>query len=129
MKLLVAEEGSELALSLWQAADVIVASRLAYPEVRAALAAAFRARRMGLNDLQRAETLWDGCWAATRIVELTDKVSRHAGLLAGEHSLRGADAVHLASAVAVQSDDLVFVAWDGRLRDGAERVGFALAPA
>ena len=40
VKLLVEEAGSELAAELWDGSDATVASRLAYPEVRAALAPA-----------------------------------------------------------------------------------------
>ena len=45
VKLVVEEEGSDLAAALWDGCDVAVSSRLAYPEVRAALAAAGRADR------------------------------------------------------------------------------------
>ncbi len=39
VKLVVDEDGSDLAALLWDGCDAAVASRLAYPEVRAALAA------------------------------------------------------------------------------------------
>lgn len=39
LKLVVEEDGSELAAALWDGCDAAVSSRLAYPEVRAALAA------------------------------------------------------------------------------------------
>lgn len=42
MKLVVDEAGSGLAAESWGACDAAPAIRLAYPEVRAALAAAFR---------------------------------------------------------------------------------------
>jgi hypothetical protein len=48
--------------------------------------------------------------------------------LAGEHTLRGADAVHLAGALAVGTDELLFAVWDQRLRSGAEATGIRLAP-
>jgi predicted nucleic acid-binding protein len=44
VKLVVQEEGSDLAADLWDSCDAALASRLAYPEVRAALAAAGRKR-------------------------------------------------------------------------------------
>lgn len=43
LKLLIEQDGSDLAAALWDGCDVAVSSRLAYPEVRAALAAAGRA--------------------------------------------------------------------------------------
>ena len=68
-------------------------------------------------------------WAATRPVELTEPVTAHAGRLAGEHALRGADAVHLASLFAVGGAETVFAVWDQRLRAGARTAGVRLAPA
>jgi predicted nucleic acid-binding protein len=88
-------------VQLWDGCDAAVASRLAYPEVRAALAAAARHHDLADRDLDAAEQAWDQYWAAVRPVELTAAVEQHAGRLAAEHSLRGADAVHLASALAV----------------------------
>jgi uncharacterized protein len=128
VKLLVEEDGTDIAAALWDGADAAVSSRLAYPEVRAALAAAGRDRRLDAGSLRHAETAWEEFWAATRAVELTPAVTAHAGHLAGEHALRGADAVHLASAIAVGIGDTVFAVWDQRRRAGAETVGVRIAP-
>ena len=100
VKLVVQEEGSDLAADLWDSCDAALASRLAYPEVRAALAAAGRNHDLSNDDLDTAEHAWEQYWAAMRPVELTAAVERHAGQLARSHALRGADAVHLASALA-----------------------------
>ena len=56
-------------------------------------------------------------------------VERHAGHLARTHALRGADAVHLASALAVGDPDLIVAVWDRRLHAGAQAAGCRLAPA
>lgn len=128
IKLLVEEDGSDLAATLWDGCDAAVSSPLAYPEVRAALAAAGRAQRLDAADRRLAETAWQDYWAATRTVELTDAVTAHAGDLAGEHSLRGADAVHLASLLAVGAAETLFAVWDQRLRAGAQTAGVQLAP-
>ncbi|MDP9117996.1 MAG: type II toxin-antitoxin system VapC family toxin, partial [Actinomycetota bacterium] len=92
VKLIVEEDGSDLAAALWDGCDAALSSRLAYPEVRAALAAASRCRRLRDADLAQAEAAWEGFWAATRAVELTPTVTLDAGRLASEHALRGADA-------------------------------------
>ncbi len=128
VKLVVEEEGSDLAAALWDGCDAAVSSRLAYSEVRAALAAATRAHRLDAADRGRAEAAWDDYWAATRPVELTEAVTAHAGDLASEHSMRGADAVHLASLLAVGAAGTVFAVWDDRLRAGAHTAGVQLAP-
>lgn len=128
VKLLVEEDGSDIAAALWDGCDAAVSSRLSYCEVRAALAPAGRDHRLEL-DAQQAEVAWEEYWAAVRPVEFTEAVAIHAGQLAGQHALRGADAVHLASALAVSADELLFAAWDQRLRSGVERAGIARAPA
>jgi uncharacterized protein len=129
VKLLAEEAGSDLAAELWDACDAAVASRLAYPEVRAALAAAARNHDLSDHDLDTAERAWDSYWAATRPVELTPAVEQHAGQLVGVHALRAADAVHLASALAIGDPELVVTAWDRRLHTAAQRAGLRVAPA
>jgi len=129
VKLVVDEDGSELAAALWDGADAAVSSRLAYPEVRAALSAAGRAGRVNQPELKRAESAWERFWAGTRRVELTETITRDAGDLAGRHALGAADAVHLASLLALGAPDTIFAVWDRRLRAGAEAAGLRLAPA
>ncbi len=129
VKLLAEEPGSDLAAALWDGCDAAVASRLAYPEVRAALAASARNHDITEAELGIAEHDWDGYWAATRPVELTEAVARRAGQLARAHALRGADAVHLASALAIGDPELIIAVWDRRLHAGAQAAGCRVAPA
>lgn len=128
VKLVVEEFGSDLVADMWDACDAPVTSRLAYPEVRAALAAAGRNHDLTAEDLEQAESAWEEYWASVRPVELTEAVSAHAGQLARQHALRGADAVHLASALAVKDADLIMAVWDQRLHDGARAVRLRVAP-
>ena len=129
VKLVVEEPGSDLAAEVWDGADAVLSSRLAYPEVRAALAAAGRNHDLDEVGLEAAEQAWEQFWAATRPVDLTVAVEQRAGRLAGTHGLRGADAVHLASALAIGDAELVVAVWDRRLHGGALAVGLAVAPA
>ncbi len=64
-----------------------------------------------------------------RPVQLTAAAEQQAGQLAGTHALRGADAVHLASALALADPDLIVAVWDRRLHAGATRAQFQVAPA
>lgn len=128
VKLLVEEAGSDLAAELWDGCDAALSSRLAYPEVRAALAATSRNRDLREADVAVAERSWEEYWATTRPVELTSAVERHAGNLARRHSLRGADAVHLASALAIGDAELVVAVWDHRLHAGARAAQLRVAP-
>jgi predicted nucleic acid-binding protein len=129
VKLVVEEDGSGLAASLWDGCDAAVSSRLAYVEVCAALAAAHRQRRLADTGLARAAEAWEEYWAAIRPVELTPAVERSAGRLSRSHALRGADAVHLASALAVGPADTIVAVWDRRLSSGARAAGLPVAPA
>ena len=129
VKLVIDEAGTELAVELWDGCDAALASRLAYPEVRAALAALARNRDLDADQLAAADDAWERYWAAVRPVELTSAVERHAGDLASQCGLRGADAVHLASALAIGDPDLVVAAWDRRLHAGARAAGTVVAPA
>lgn len=129
VKLLVEEIGSGLAAELWDGCDAAVASRLAYPEVCAALAAAGRNSTLTGEEADSARRSWGEFWAATRPIELTAPVQRHAGELAHAHALRGADAVHLASALAMSDPSLVMAVWDRRLHAGARAAGLRVAPA
>jgi uncharacterized protein len=86
----------------------------------AALAAAARNHDLAGADLDEAERAWDSYRAATRPVELTAAVEQHAGRLTRTHALRGADAVHLASALAIGDRGLILAAWDRRLHAGAQ---------
>jgi predicted nucleic acid-binding protein len=128
VKLLVEEQGTDLAVQLWDGCDAPVASRLAYPEVCAALAAANRNHALTEDEAGTAAQSWEEFWAATRPIELTSAVERQAGELARTHALRGADAVHLASALAVGDAGLVVAVWDKRLHAGARASGLRVAP-
>ena len=130
VKLVVEEPGSIDAARLWDGADVVVSSRVAHPEVRAALAAARRARRLDDDDARRAVAAWQELAAALRRVELTADVETLAGDSAERHGLSGFDAVHLASALVVSgAAPVVLATWDRQLARAAQAVGLATLPA
>lgn len=129
VKLVLDETGSDIAASVWNACDVAVSSRLAYPEVCAALAAAGRHHDLTVSQASEALAEWRVFWASMRPVELSADVEQVAGELAARHRHRGADAVHLASALALGSPDVAIAVWDKRLHTGAVAAGLAVAPA
>ena len=129
VKLVVDEPGSQLVAEIWNACDVALSSRLAYPEVCAALATAGRNHDLTASDVATASAEWEVFWASVRPVELSPDVEQAAGSLASRHRLGGADAVHLASALALVPADVIMVAWDKRLHAGAIASGLGVAPA
>ena len=129
VKLVLDEVGSDIVAALWNGCDAALSSRLAYPEVCAALTSAGRNHDLTESEASAATSDWEQFWASLRPVELSADVERVAGSLAATHQLRGADAVHLASALALGSRDLTVAVWDKRLHAGAAAVGLAVAPA
>lgn len=128
VKLVVEEDGSESAAALWDGADAVVSSRLAYPEVRAALAAAARTDRLSARAHGRAKADWDEFWGGIRAVEVSPRLALDAGRLAEAHRLRGYDAVHLASALTLHESSPIVAVWDETLRRGAIEAGLEVAP-
>jgi predicted nucleic acid-binding protein len=123
----VREEGSDQAGVLWDASDLVFTSRLAYPEARAALAAARRAHRLSDGGLRAGKRALEGRFQEIDLVDVSRDIARSAGNLAEKHGLRRYDAVHLASALVVGARDLVVVTWDRDLARASHVAGFGLA--
>jgi hypothetical protein len=54
--------------------------------------------------------------------------ARRARVLAGERALGGAEAVHLASVLALGADDVLFAVWDEDLHTGARATAIRVVP-
>jgi predicted nucleic acid-binding protein len=93
----------------------VVSSQLIYPEARAAAAAAHRRGRIDARTLRSAVRSIDELSAELDVIGLDAALARIAGELAERHALRGYDAVHLASAIAIEEPDLVMATWDREL--------------
>lgn len=130
VKLFVAEPGTDLARRAVGDAYSVRASELAYPEARSAFA---RLHREGALDDERLGTAvgWlDRSWGEVGFNPITpdSEVCRLAGNLAGKHSLRAYDAVHLATALHLRAnyrpdpagDIVYFLTFDQNLRRAAE---------
>ena len=129
LKVLIAEDGSELAAELWDRGDLRATSRIAYAEARAALASATRTRSLSASARATACDALDDRWEQLYRIDVSERLVRLAGDLAEEHGLRGYDAVHLASAVEAGADDALVVAtWDRELARAAVDRGLAVSP-
>jgi uncharacterized protein len=67
-------------------------------------------------------------WPAFGIIEVDQPLLEHAAGLAVSRDLRSRDSLHLAAALLLPRDDLVFATWDRRLREAAFGEGFRLLP-
>ena len=121
------EDGSDLAAELWGTRHAAASSILAYPEGRAALAAARRAGRLTAGTHGEAQQDFEGTYEELAVLGIDRALARQAGSLAEELGLRGYDAVHLASTLSLGAD-AVLVTWDAGLARAAGHRGLAVAP-
>jgi predicted nucleic acid-binding protein len=126
VKLYVREAGSRSVRRNIAAAVVVATSRVAYAEARAALGRRHREGGIAARGLRRAVRALDRDWPAYALVEASAGVVHRAGALAEARALRGFDAIHLASALELQSlvgTPVTFVAFDARLIQAAAAEG------
>jgi predicted nucleic acid-binding protein len=102
---------------------------LVYPEGRATLAAARRSSRLGKKDHARALADFEDVVSDLALIGVDEPLARNAGALAEEFELRGYDAVHLATALALVENEVTLVTWDGDLAEAAIEAGLPIAPA
>jgi len=113
------EELEELFFSLVKEAFV---STLAFVEFAAAIGRKLRKKEIleesAAKAMRELEKDWHGLFSK---IPLTDDLAMSAASLAVQYPLTGADAVHLASALAVDAD--LFVVSDNLLISAAEKIG------
>ena len=113
------EELEELFSSLVKEAFV---STLAFAELAAAIGKKLRKKEIqeepASTAMRELEKDWDGLFSK---IPLTNDLAMSAASLAVEYPLTGADAVHLASAAAIDAE--LFVVSDNLLISAAEKIG------
>lgn len=127
IKLVVVEDGSDLAAELWGSAYPAASSILAYPEGRAALGAAQRLDRLGEEEHREALGAFEELHAELVTIGVDQELAARAGEYAEDLELRGYDAVHLATASQLGDEEVALVTWDRDLARAAERVGLGVA--
>ena len=125
LKLIIEEDGSERAMTIWVSADAVASVSLIVVEARAALAAAKRVGRLTDAQLRSAVLELDALVKELHVVEVTDELVVSAAELAEDEGLRGYDAVHLAAALSVEA--AVLSSADTALCAAAERRGLHIA--
>lgn len=129
VKLYVEETGSEEVRRWTNAAIVVATSRVAYAEARAAFAR--KAREESVKDETYSQIVGDfeRDWENYFIIEVSEGIVRLAGVLAERHSLRGFDALHLASALSLRGKtklSVAFSCFDEVLSQAAHTEGLAV---
>lgn len=125
LKLVIDEDGSDRASTIWASADTVASVALIVVEARAALAAAKRGRRLTAEQHAGAREELDALFADLHIVEATEELIAEAAELAEAEALRGYDAVHLVAALLVGAT--VLSSADTDLCVGGERRGLHIA--
>ncbi|MEN8114337.1 MAG: type II toxin-antitoxin system VapC family toxin [Actinomycetota bacterium] len=128
VKVLLNEDGSDIARGLWLGSAITMSAGIAYPEVRAALAMASRRGRLSGSESAAAKLRWESMWKALSIIDTSQPIVELAGDLAEEHRLRGFDAVHLASLLSASVAHTIVATWDRDLAGAAAAIGYSIAP-
>ncbi|MGI8524235.1 MAG: type II toxin-antitoxin system VapC family toxin [Nocardioides sp.] len=113
--LVVHEASSGACGELWDAAERVTTTRLAYIEAAAAFALAQRLGRISPGDAEAARESLQELWTVFDVVEIDEPLMASAARLARTHALRGYDATHCAAAVALNDDQVVAATGDLRL--------------
>lgn len=114
--------------AVWDAASRCVTVRTTYVEIRAALAAARRDRRLSERARQAVRRELDGRWEELSIVELEPDLAAAAASACERFSLRAGDGIQLAAALELRDPEVVLATHDARLRRAAALAGLAVAP-
>jgi predicted nucleic acid-binding protein len=127
VKMYVAESDSDTIANLVKQADIVVTSVLAYPEARATFARRKRERLLTTAELTAIVRQFDLDWPRFVAVLFGNDLALAAGRLADRLSIRGADAVHLASFEQLlgrsDDEDIRFSSADERLNRAARSLG------
>ncbi len=126
MKLYFEESGSDHVRALVHTAKSVASSQLAYVEVKAACARKREHHDMRVPQYEEIVAAFERDWERYIGLEITHRIIKSAGTLVETHRLRGADAIHLASALFLkerlsEEPGFSFSSYDDRLNDAARR--------
>lgn len=119
MKRYVAEPESQLVRDAMERAEGWYTLRAAFVETM---------RAVGLAAGAAATKVVEAEWPSFGVVEIDQPLVEHAAGLALDRGLRSLDSLHLAAALVLGGDDLVFATWDRRLHVAAGTEGLDVLP-
>jgi len=131
VKLYVGESMSQAVVAAVDKVEAVATSLLAYAESRAAFARARLEARLSPQAYRHIVDVFTADWPRYVAVEVTDRIVKEAGELAAHRSLRGYDALHLASALSLRerlSSPMTFLAFDRDLIRAAKREALRIHP-
>lgn len=114
-----AEPGSDLVRTAMQSADAWYICRIGFVET---------VRAVGLAAGRRATRPVREEWPSFAVVEVDQDLVERAAQLALDDDLRSLDALHLAAALLLPAEHLVFATWDRRLHTAARSHRLTVLP-
>jgi predicted nucleic acid-binding protein len=118
------EKGTDVVLSLTTREEFVATSKLAYPEL---LSTFMRKNREGELQEEPLKSIWnrlEADWLEFFIIEIHDELLPLVKSLIRKYPLKGADSIHLASALWLESmtkTEVMFIASDMSLLDAATK--------
>src|SRR5262245_30206410 len=131
VKRYIVEQDSPAVETLWNGATRAVASEILYDEMAATFARKEREVPADAEGIEMARGNFRNAWPSMHRVPVNDDVHRRVDVLLARHPLRGADAIHLASALLVRDalqQQLTFACADAKLVTAARAEGLLIAP-
>jgi len=121
------EPFTELATEIKGKAELAFTSLLAFPEVLSAINRAWREGRCTKSEMGLVRNEFLRIWPNLHWIRVSEDFMQNAGELIFKHSLRGFDAVHLASALLLKEEsgtiELFFSCFDQNLNRAAKEEG------
>ncbi|NTU42497.1 MAG: type II toxin-antitoxin system VapC family toxin [Nitrospirales bacterium] len=121
VKRYVREEGTDIVLSWCDQATELCLSGIALPEIISAFCRLLREERVSPSQYRQLKALLMADISDAAICDLTPEVIRHSIIGLEKNVLRGMDAIHLGSALALNVD--VFLSSDARQCAAATQAG------
>jgi predicted nucleic acid-binding protein len=121
VKRYVREEGTDVVLSWCDQATELCLSGIALPEIVSAFCRLLREERVSPVQYRHLKTMLMADISDAAICDLTPEVIRQSIISLEKNVLRGMDAIHLGSALALNVD--LFVSADARQCDAATQAG------
>ncbi len=130
VKRYLAEADSDAILELWKNAWLIASSQLLYSEMSATFARKRREQPASSALIDSMQKTFRDDWNTLYRISLNSELNQRVDSLLTRHALRGADAVHLASALHLRDlaqDDVTFACADHALTNAARLEGLTIA--
>jgi predicted nucleic acid-binding protein len=131
VKRYVIEADSEAVTILWEQATMMATSQILYGEVAASFARKRREQPENAAVLDQAQQTFRKDWSSFYRIAVDDEINRRIEDLLSRYVLRGADAIHLASALLLRDltqADVTFACSDNTLRAAAQAEHLTLQP-